>query len=65
MRKDMLKVIVERPHQAAGFRVNRARLSGEIDIPSRVGIKRFRSVNRTKSKWLNENLSPLKRYLMK
>ena len=39
MRKDMLKVIVERPHQAAGFRVNRARLSGEIDIPSRVGVQ--------------------------
>lgn len=65
MRKDMFKVIVERPRRGADFRVNRSRLAGEDDLPSRVGMKRFRTLNRTKSKWLNENLAPLKRYLMK
>ncbi|MEM8937515.1 MAG: hypothetical protein AAGC77_14045 [Pseudomonadota bacterium] len=65
MRKDMFKVIVERPRRGADFRVNRSRLAGEDDLPSRVGMKRFRTLNRTKSKWLNENLAPLNRYLMK
>lgn len=65
MRKDMFKVIVERPRRGAGFRVNRARLAGEDDMPKRVGMRRFRTLNRTSSKWLNENLAPLKRYLMK
>ena len=60
MRKDMFKVIVERPRRGADFRVNRSRLAGEDDLPSRVGMKRFRSLNRTRSKWLNENLAPLK-----
>lgn len=65
MRKDMFKVIVERPRSGAGFPVNRSRLAGEDDLPTRVGMKRFRTLNRTSSKWLNENLAPLKRYLMK
>jgi len=65
MRKDMFKVIVERPRGGADFRVNRSRLAGEDDLPARVGMKRFRALNRTRTKWLNENLAPLKRYLMK
>ena len=65
MRKDMFKVIVDRPRRGAGFRVNRTRLAGEDDLPVRIGMKRFRTLNRTDSKWLNENLAPLKRYLMK
>ena len=65
MRKDMFKVIVERPRRGADFRVNRMRHKGEDDLPSRVGMKRFRALNHTNSKWLNENLAPLKRYLMK
>ena len=65
MRKDMFKVIVERPRRGADFRVNRARLSGEDDVPSRISMKRFRALNGTRSKWLNENLAPLKRYLQK
>ena len=65
MRKDMFKVIVERPRRGADFRVNRSRLAGEDDLPSRIGMKRFRTLNHTRSKWLNENLAPLKRYLMK
>ncbi len=65
MRKDMFKVIVERPRNGAGFRMNRSRLAGEDDLPSRVGMKKFRKLNRTNSKYLNENLAPLRRYLMK
>jgi hypothetical protein len=65
VRKDMFKVIVERPRRGADLRVNRSRLAGEDDLPSRVGMKRFRTLNRTNSKWLNENLAPLKRYLVK
>ncbi len=65
MRKDMFKVIVERPRQGARFRINRARLSDHEALPKRVGMKRFRTLNRTDTKWLNENLAPLKRYLMK
>ena len=65
MRKDMFKVIVERPRSGAGFRVNRSRLAGEDDLPRRIGMKRFRTLNNTRSKWLNENLAPLERYLMK
>lgn len=65
MREDMFKVIVERPRRGADFRINRSRLAGEDDVPSRIGMKRFRALNRTRSKWLNENLAPLERYLMK
>ena len=65
MRKDMFKVIVERPRGGARFRVNRSRLTSDEALPKRVGMKRFRSINRTDTKWLNENLAPLKRYLMK
>ncbi len=65
MRKDMFKVIVERPRLGARFRINRARLADSEALPSRVGMKRFRKLNRTDTKMLNENLAPLKRYLMK
>lgn len=65
MRNDMFKVIVERPRRGADFPVNRARHKGEDDLPSRVGMKRFRKLNHTQSKYLNENLAPLRRYLMK
>ena len=65
MRKDMFKVIVERPRRGARFRVNRSRLTGDEALPSRVGMKRFRKINHTDTKELNENLAPLKRFLMK
>ena len=65
MRKDMFKVIVERPRRGAGFRINRSRHKGGDDLPSRVGMKRFRMLNHTSTKYLNENLAPLRRYLMK
>ena len=65
MREDMFKVIVERPRRGARLRLNRARLDGADDLPARIGMKRLRAINGTKSKSLNENLKPLKRYLMK
>ncbi len=65
MRKDMFKVIVERPRHGADLRLNRSRLAGADDLPSRVGMKRFRKLNHTDTKYLNENLAPLRRYLIK
>lgn len=65
VRKDMFKVIVERPRRGARLRINRARFTGDEALPSRVSMKRFRKINRTETKCLNENLAPLKRFLMK
>ncbi len=64
MREDMFKVIVERPR--TGWRSAprcRGRLSGEDDLPTKIGMKRHVAVTRIGSRWLNENLNPLKRYL--
>jgi len=61
MRKDMAKVIVERPRKGGNFgRKGRARPLDEL--PSQQGIRRpHRELGPTKI--LNENLAPLKRYL--
>jgi hypothetical protein len=64
MREDMFKVIVERPRR--GWRSaprNRNRLSGEDDLPVKIGMKRHVALTRSRTKWLNENLNPLRRYL--
>ena len=65
MRKDMFKVIVERPR--AGWRTQKL-ARGKLDragdlLPKKQGLRRQRKENGTHSKWLNENLAPLKRYL--
>ena len=66
MRNDMAKVIVERPRRGGGYRYPRAAATGRSnrqgmeDLPRREGIGRPWSDN---SKWLNENLAPLRRYL--
>jgi hypothetical protein len=65
MRDDMAKVIVERPRYGRGFKFPRASVrSGKRplleDLTRREGIRRPWSGNR---KSLNENLSPLRRYL--
>lgn len=65
MRNDMFKVIVERPRHGWNLRIKRSRLAVAEDFPSFMGVKRFRALNRTQTKGLNENLAPLKRYLMK
>jgi len=67
MRQDMNKVIVERPRRGWRTRkLNRAKLKalGE-DQPSRIGVRRQRKTNGTQTKFLNENLAPLKRFLGK
>ena len=64
MREDMFKIIVERPRR--GWRSAprcRGRLAGEDDLPAKIGVRRHVAVTRLKSRWLNENLAPLKRYL--
>jgi len=64
MREDMFKVIVERPR--TGWRSMprcRGRLAGEDDLPTKIGMKRHVTITRIRSRWLNENLNPLKRYL--
>lgn len=65
MRKDMFKVIVERPR--CGWRtrkLNRHKLDAAGDhLPRKQGLRRQRKQNGTDTKWLNENLAPLKRYL--
>jgi hypothetical protein len=64
MREDMFKIIVERPR--GGWRTRRhkrGQYSNESDLPAKIGMKRHVAVMGIKSKWLNENLQPLKRYL--
>jgi hypothetical protein len=64
MREDMFKIIVERPRSGWRSRPRaRHRLAGEDDLPAKIGMRRHIAVTRQKSKWLNENLQPLKRYL--
>lgn len=65
MRPDMAKVIVERPRlgsrmptKGKGYGRRTARLAWE-DQPQREGMK----VRGGRSKWLNEHLAPLRRYL--
>jgi hypothetical protein len=60
MRDDMCKVIVERPRRGSRIRTRDGRIyrAGE-DVPSKIGMKR----GYTNHKSLNENLSPLKRWL--
>ena len=65
MRDDMYKVIVERPRRGWRTRkLNRAKIkrAGE-DYPARIGVRRQRKTNGTDTKYLNENLAPLKRFL--
>jgi len=62
MREDMYKVIVERPRRggtrAGGASRGRIYRASE-DVPSKIGIKHGIGP----SKWLNENLAPLKRFI--
>lgn len=67
MRDDMNKVLVERPR--CGWRTRKLargkiKQAGE-DYPQRIGVRKQRKTNGTESKYLNENLAPLKRFLAK
>lgn len=60
MREDMYKVIVERPRWGSRMRTRDGRLyRASEDLPGKLGMKR----GYTNHKSLNENLSPLKRWL--
>ena len=67
MRKDMSKVIVERPRlgrSAAGLRSGRTRMLTDDDgEPIKAKGAREPKKPQTKTKMLNETLNPLKRYL--
>jgi hypothetical protein len=59
MRRDMSKVIVERPRRG-GWKAKPGRQLPADDLPAKQGIRRL---YRTRTKWLNENLAPLKRFI--
>jgi hypothetical protein len=61
VRADMFKVIVERPRMGGGYARDGRKYRDDPDGPHRIGMKRGYRM----SKWLNENLAPLKRYLLK
>jgi hypothetical protein len=69
MRKDMSKVIVERPRLGrarAGLKPGRTRVVADDDgepLRTTKGTAREPVREPRKTKWLNENLNPLKRYL--
>jgi hypothetical protein len=64
MREDMFKVIVERPRGGKGWAPHsRKRLTGDGDLPVKIGVRRHMAITHARSKRLNENLKPLKRYL--
>lgn len=66
MREDMFKVIVERPRGGAGRAVSsRKRLNRDGDLPTKIGVSRHMELTHAKSKWLSENLAPLKRFIGK
>jgi hypothetical protein len=58
MRKDMYKVIVERPRRGKDGDANAARLRNDFDGPMRLGMRAGYGYRA-----LNENLAPLRRYL--
>jgi hypothetical protein len=60
MRDDMYKVIVERPRWGSRMRTRDGRLyRASEDVSSKIGMKQ----GYRQRKWLNENLSPLQRWL--
>ena len=61
MRDDMAKVIVERPRIPA-FNCRKGRPQALEDLPAREGMRRPHAL-RGDRKELNENLTPLRRYL--
>jgi hypothetical protein len=63
MREDMFKIIVERPRRGWRSRPHARHRFGDDELPVKMGVRRHVAVMGIKSKWLNENLQPLKRYL--
>jgi hypothetical protein len=63
MRADMFKVIVERPRSGSRVRWSSGyrRFLDSEDLPPKVSMQR----GRNGGKWLNENLAPLRRFLVR
>ena len=61
MREDMFKVIVERPRMNRGYSRDGRRYRNDPEAPSHLGMKRGYRIQ----KWLNENLGPLRKYLVR
>ncbi|NUO77723.1 MAG: hypothetical protein HOQ32_17145 [Lysobacter sp.] len=59
MRKDMYKVIVERPRRGGSYNAERQPPLDPEDQPQHESLK----IRHRSRKWLNENLRPLERYL--
>ena len=64
MREDMFKVIVERPRRGRSWATKSKLRYAPDDAPPRLSGKRIVTLSTCKTKSLNENLAPLKRYLM-
>ena len=65
MRKDMFKVIVERPRWSFGGKPRVKLRHDPLPDRAKVGTKRFADHQNRRTKELNENLAPLRRYLKK
>lgn len=65
MREDMFKVIVERPRRGRSWATKSKLRYDRCEDRSRVSGKRLVTEHTGATKYLNENLAPLKRYLFK
>lgn len=65
MRNDMFKVIVERPRRSFGGKPRVKLRHDPLQDRTKVGTKRFADHQNRRTKELNENLAPLRRYLRK
>ena len=65
MRKDMFKVIVERPRWSVCGKPRVKLRHDPLTDRAKVGVRRFADHQKRRTKELNENLAPLRRYLKK
>ena len=65
MRKDMFKVIVERPRWSLCGKPRVKLRHDPVPDRTKAGLKRFADHQNRRTKELNENLAPLRRYLRK
>jgi hypothetical protein len=62
----MHKVIVERPRRGWRSRPHKRKtFAGEDALPTKMGVRRHVAVMGIKSKWFNDHVKPLKRFLFK
>lgn len=63
MRADMNKVLVERPRRGARFKAARMRTNDPEALPRQMGMRRYSAFVGGGTKYPNEHLGPLRRYL--